>query len=61
MPFFSKDYFIVKEEQNMGAQISKLGGTIKTGAVLASLPTEIVKKAFLEKDKEAQQTNQGFA
>lgn len=55
VPFFSKDYFIVKEEQNIGAQaVAKLDGTIKSGTVLASFSTEMVKEAFLEKNKEAQ-------
>ncbi len=53
VPFFSKDYFIINEEQNVSAQISSLGGTIKSGTVLASLPTDIVKKAFIEKNKDA--------
>lgn len=54
--FFSKDFFVVKEEQDFGAKaVPNLGGTIKCGTVLASFPTEIVKEAFLDRSKEAQE------
>jgi tRNA G10 N-methylase Trm11 len=52
---FSKDFFVVKTEEKVAASIiNDLGGTIKIGVSESDFPTEIVKSAFLQKDKEAQ-------
>jgi tRNA G10 N-methylase Trm11 len=50
---FSKDFFVVIIKEDRGAwDISDLGGFIKIGVVTATFSTKIVKKAFLQKDKE---------
>ena len=51
---FSKEFFVVNAEESDASIIDDLGGTIKIGVSAAEFPTEIVKKAFLQKDKEAQ-------
>ena len=52
---FSRDFFVVSAEEKVGASIiDDLGGTIKIGVSTADFSTEIVRKAFLQKDKEAQ-------
>jgi tRNA G10 N-methylase Trm11 len=51
---FSKEFFVVNAEEFDAAIIDDLGGTIKIGASTTDFPTEIVKRAFLQKDKEAQ-------
>jgi tRNA G10 N-methylase Trm11 len=52
---FSKEFFVVNTEAKVGASIiDDLGGTIKIGVSAANFSTEIVKRAFLQKDKEAQ-------
>jgi tRNA G10 N-methylase Trm11 len=52
---FSKEFFVVTAEEKVDASIiDDLGGTIKIGVSAADFPTEIVKRAFLQKDKEAQ-------
>jgi tRNA G10 N-methylase Trm11 len=50
----SKEFFVVNAEEFDAAIIDDLGGTIKIGASTTDFPTEIVKRAFLQKDKEAQ-------
>jgi len=51
----SKEFFVASVEDSSGAlAIADLGGIIKIGDVTANLPTEIVEKAFLQKNKEAQ-------
>ena len=53
--FFSKEFFAVNVEESFGASvIEDLGGTIKIGEAKAKLPTQIVKEAFLERNKQAQ-------
>jgi tRNA G10 N-methylase Trm11 len=50
---FSKEFLVVSA--NVDASIiDDLGGIIKIGVSAAEFPTEIVKRAFLQKDKEAQ-------
>jgi tRNA G10 N-methylase Trm11 len=52
---FSKEFFVVNIEENSGAwSIADLGGFIKIGAATANLSNEIVKKAFIQKNKETQ-------
>jgi tRNA G10 N-methylase Trm11 len=52
---FSKEFFVVTTEEKVAASlIGDLGGTIKIGVSVADFPTEIAKRAFLQKDKEAQ-------
>jgi len=50
---FSKEFFIVSTDADASI-IDDLGGTIKIGVSATEFPTEIVRKAFLQKDKEAQ-------
>jgi tRNA G10 N-methylase Trm11 len=50
---FSKEFFVVKIEEKDALGIADLGGFIKIGDVTATLSTESVKEAFLQKDKEA--------
>jgi tRNA G10 N-methylase Trm11 len=52
---FSKEFFVVSQEEKVAPSIiADLGGTIKIGVSVADFSTEIVKRAFLQKDKEAQ-------
>jgi tRNA G10 N-methylase Trm11 len=49
----SKEFFVVSAKVDASI-IGDLGGIIKIGVSAAEFPTEIVKRAFLQKDKEAQ-------
>jgi tRNA G10 N-methylase Trm11 len=51
---FSKEFFVVSTEEVGFSIIADLGGIIKIGASVAGFSTDIVKRAFLQKDKEAQ-------
>ncbi len=51
---FSKEFFVIRTEDAAASIIEYLGGTIKIGVSVADFSTEIVRKAFLQKDKEAQ-------
>ena len=52
--FFSGEFFALSFEKDFDASaIADLGGTIKIGEVKAKFPTEIVKEAFLKKNKQA--------
>jgi tRNA G10 N-methylase Trm11 len=51
---FSKEFFVVRTEEATASIIDDLGGTIKIGVSAVDFSTEIVRKAFLQKDKEAQ-------
>lgn len=52
---FSKEFFVVTTEEKVDSSIiDDLGGTIKIGVSAVDFPTEIVKRAFLQKDKDAQ-------
>lgn len=52
---FSREFFVVNIEENVGASIiDDLGGTIKIGVSAANFSTEIARRAFVQKDKEAQ-------
>jgi tRNA G10 N-methylase Trm11 len=52
--FFSKEFFVVKIEGEMGfVDIADLGGFIKIGDVAATFSTDSVKEAFLQKNKQA--------
>ena len=51
---FSKDFFVVGNEEDWGFwAIADLGGFIKIGDVAARFSTESVKQAFLQKSREA--------
>ena len=53
---FSKAFFAVNSENKAdAAAIADLGGIIKIGDVATEFATEIVEKAFLQKDKQAQE------
>jgi tRNA G10 N-methylase Trm11 len=53
---FSKEFFAVTIEERAGAlAIADLGGILKIGSVATDLATQIVEKAFLQKDKQAQE------
>ncbi len=52
---FSRDFFTLTFEQELNALVmADLGGTIKIGEAKTKLPTEVVKKALLNKNKQAQ-------
>ena len=52
--FFSGEFFVLSFERDFEATtISGLGGTIKIAEVKAKFSTEIVKEAFLKKNKQA--------
>jgi len=51
----SKEFFVVGVEEKVGASIiDDLGGTIKIGDSAVNFSTEIVRRAFVQNDKEAQ-------
>jgi tRNA G10 N-methylase Trm11 len=51
----SKEFFVFSAEEKVGASIiGDLGGTIKIGGSAANFSTEIVRRAFLQKDRKAQ-------
>jgi tRNA G10 N-methylase Trm11 len=53
--YFSREFFIINLEKPLNTHdIADLGGTIKIGEPKATLPTELVKEAFLNKNKQAQ-------
>jgi tRNA G10 N-methylase Trm11 len=53
--FFSKEFFTFTFENGFNAStMPDLGGTIKVGEKKTSISTEIIKEAFLEKNKKAQ-------
>jgi tRNA G10 N-methylase Trm11 len=53
--FFSKDFFVVKFPDGFNASaIESLGGTIKIGEEKVKFPTEIIREAFFDKNKQAQ-------
>lgn len=51
---FSKEFFLVRAGELDVSIIGDLGGIIKIAVSAAEFPTEIVKRAFLQKDKDAQ-------
>jgi tRNA G10 N-methylase Trm11 len=53
--FFSKEFFALNVGQDFAASaMEDLGGTIKIGEVKTEFPTQIVRQAFLEKNRQAQ-------
>jgi tRNA G10 N-methylase Trm11 len=53
--FFSKEFFALDVERDFGASaIEDLGGSIKIGEVRTDFPTQMVRQAFLEKNKQIQ-------
>jgi tRNA G10 N-methylase Trm11 len=59
---FSKEFFAVTIEESAGAlAIADLGGILKIGSIATDFATQMVEKAFLQKDKQAQeQIRRGF-
>ncbi len=52
----SREFFVVDIESGLGAlTIEDLGGILKIGAVKADFATQIVEKAFLQKNKQARE------
>jgi tRNA G10 N-methylase Trm11 len=52
----SREFFVTDVEDGASAlAIANLGGILKIGAVTADFPTQIVEKAFLQKDKQARE------
>ena len=53
--FFSREFFTICLDENFDASlIADLGGTIKIGDAKADFSSELVKEAFIKKNKEAQ-------
>jgi tRNA G10 N-methylase Trm11 len=53
--YFSREFFIIEIEKKLDSSaIADLGGTIKIGQPKTYLPTNLVKEAFLKKNKLAQ-------
>jgi tRNA G10 N-methylase Trm11 len=53
--YFSREFFVIDLEKNLESSVvADLGGTIKIGQPKTTLPTQIVKEAFLNKNKQAQ-------
>lgn len=53
--YFSREFFVLNLEKPLDAQtMADLGGTIKIGEPKTTLPTELVKEAFLNRNKQAQ-------
>jgi tRNA G10 N-methylase Trm11 len=54
--FFSGEFFVLTFEEDFDAfTMADVGGTIKIGTVKTKVPTETIKQAFLQKNKQAQQ------
>jgi tRNA G10 N-methylase Trm11 len=52
---FTKEFFAIQTEQNLNsAIIDDLGGTIKIGQATLTLPTQIVKDAYVRHNKESE-------
>lgn len=53
--YFSREFFTINVEKRLDtASMADLGGTIKIGELKETIPTELVKEAFLQKNKQAQ-------
>lgn len=53
--YFSREFFVINLEKSLGpAEMLHLGGTIKIGDPKTTVPTQTVKEAFLNKNKQAQ-------
>ncbi len=53
--YFSTEFFKLTLKEDLNTQIiSDLGGTLKIAEIKTKLPTEIIKEAFLERNKKAQ-------
>jgi len=53
--YFSREFFVINLDKNLDVSaMADLGGTIKIGQPKTTLPTQIVKEAFLNKDKQTQ-------
>jgi len=53
--YFSREFFVFNLEENLAAStMADLGGVIKIGQPKTTLPTQIVKEAFINKNKQAQ-------
>ncbi len=55
LEYFSREFFVVKFEDSFNPEkIKDLGGTIKIGEIKTTIPNEVVKEAFLSRNKQAQ-------
>lgn len=53
--YFSREFFVINLEKSIDpAEMLHLGGTIKIGDPKTTVPTEVVKEAFLNKNKQVQ-------
>jgi len=53
--YFSREFFVINLDKNLDVSaMADLGGTIKIGQPKTTLPTQIVKEAFLNKNKQTQ-------
>jgi hypothetical protein len=53
--YFSREFFVINLEKNIPpSAMADLGGTIKIGQPKTTVPTQIVKEAFLNKNKQTQ-------
>ncbi len=53
--YFSREFFVINLEKNINpSAMADLGGTIKIGQPKTTLPTQVVKEAFLNKNKQTQ-------
>ena len=53
--FFSKDFFVIELTDRFDASaIEALGGTIKIGGEKTKFPTQIIREAFVDKNKQSQ-------
>ena len=53
--FFSKNFFVIEFADDFDATaIESLGGTIKIGEEKAKFSTQIIREAFVDKNKQAQ-------
>ncbi|MEM3356479.1 MAG: hypothetical protein QW166_01485, partial [Candidatus Bathyarchaeia archaeon] len=50
----SRDFFVLSFTEKGNFSIDDLGGVIKIGELVANLPTETLRSAFLQKNREAQ-------
>jgi tRNA G10 N-methylase Trm11 len=53
--YFNREFFVIELEKPLGSsEMEDLGGTIKIGDPKLTLPTDLVKEAFITKNKQAQ-------
>jgi len=53
--YFNREFFVIEVEKPLGpSEMEDLGGTIKIGDPKITLPTDLIKEAFIIKNKQAQ-------